>query len=322
MADRYAESWLQLETATGGRTALQGGVSDIRAQFAGLFAALSPGYPLPSDAVAVTNGNVQGVGYRIYTPQSGKTMGPLPLGVFMHGGGFILGDLDAEDFLCREFAEKAGTILISVDYRLAPEHEHPVQLQDTMTIIEWAYANASSLGADANRLFTIGTSAGATLALLSARKIVSGRSKVPATALSGVIAVSPVTVHPDNIPEKFQAAHNSYKEFGEGAPVLTRSVMTQFLQLVRATPEDSSSFILLDDTVLGNFPPVYVSTAECDPLRDDGKVLAAALKDAGVSVHEVLYKGMPHCFWFFNTLPEWSAFSQDTVSAIKWIQSR
>ena len=62
--------------------------------------------------------------------------------------------------------------------------------------------------------------------------------------------------------------------------------------------------MLLDDTVLGNFPPVYVWTAECDPLRDDGKVLAAALKDAGVSVRENLYKGKPHCFWHFNTLPE------------------
>lgn len=158
MADRYAESWLQvsfrfpnravppytdldrcyqLEAATGGRVALQGDVSNIRAQFAGLFAALSPGYLAPTDAVVVTNGNAQGVGYRIYTPQSGTTSGPLPLGVFTHGGGYILGDLDAEDFLCREFAEKAGTILISVDYRLAPEHEHPAQLKDTMTIIEW-----------------------------------------------------------------------------------------------------------------------------------------------------------------------------------------
>lgn len=150
----------------------------------------------------------------------------------------------------------------------------------------------------------------------------TGKSKVPATALSGVVAVSPVTVHPDNIPAKFQAAHSSYKEFGEGAPVLTQGVMAQFLQHVRATPEDASSFMLLDDTVLGKFPRVYISTTECDPLRDDGIVLAAALKDAGVSVQEDLYKGMPHCFWFFNTRPEWSTFSRNTVSAIQWIQSR
>jgi len=140
------DCFCQLEAATGGRVALQGGVSDIRAQFAGLFAALSPGYPPPSDAVEVANGNAQGLGYRIYTPQSGKAAGRLPLGVFMHGGGFILGDLDGEDFLCREFAEKAGTILISVDYRLAPEHEHPAQLKDTMTIIEWVCLNIGSVG--------------------------------------------------------------------------------------------------------------------------------------------------------------------------------
>lgn len=89
----------------------------------------------------MTNGNAEGVGYRIYTPRSGKMSGPLPLGVFAHGGGYILGDLDSEDFLCREFAEKAGTILISVDYRLAPEHEHPAQLKDMMTVIEWVGIN-------------------------------------------------------------------------------------------------------------------------------------------------------------------------------------
>lgn len=145
---------------------------------------------------------------------------------------------------------------------------------------------------------------------------------MPATALCGVVAVSPVTVHPDNVPVKYQAAYKSYDEFGEGAPVLTRSIITQFLQYVHAGPEDASSYILLDDGWFHKFPPVYISTAECDPLRDDGKALAAALKGAGVSVYEDFYQGMPHCFWFFNTLPEWSVFIQNTASSIEWIQSQ
>lgn len=158
------------------------------------------------------------------------------------------------------------------------------------------------------------------LALLAAREIVSGRSKMPAISLCGVVAVSPVTVHPENIPEKYQVMHRSYDEFGEGAPVLTRSIMSQFLQHVGATPKDVSSFMMLDDTVFSKFPPVCISTAECDPLRDDGTILVAALKDAGVSIRENVYQGMPHCFWFFNTLPEWSVFIKNTVESIQWIQ--
>lgn len=158
------------------------------------------------------------------------------------------------------------------------------------------------------------------LALLAAREIVSGRSKMPATSLCGVVAVSPVTVHPDNVPVRYQVMYNSYYEFGEGAPVLTRSIMSQFLQYVGASPEDFNSFMMLDDTVFSKFPPVYVSTAECDPLQDDGRILAAVLKDAGVSVREEFYQGMPHCFWFFNTLHEWSVFIKNTVSSIQWIQ--
>lgn len=109
----------------------------MRNQFAGLLAAVAPGYPSASDEVGVSNGAVQGVRYRIYTPKTAKATNPLPLGVFMHGGGFILGDLDTEDVLCRAFSEQADTILINIDYHLAPEHKHPAQLKDTLTVVEW-----------------------------------------------------------------------------------------------------------------------------------------------------------------------------------------
>lgn len=147
----------------------------------------------------------------------------------------------------------------------------------------------------------------------------AGRSRVPTTSLCGVVAVAPVTVHPENIPVKYQADHKSYDELGEGAPVLTRSVMLQFLQDVHLAPSDASGFILLDDQILTKFPPVYISTAECDPLRDDGRTLAAVLKDAGVRVRQDTYPGMPHCFWFFNSLPEWTVFIENTAAAIRWI---
>lgn len=175
------------------------------------------------------------------------------------------------------------------------------------------------MGADQKKVFTVGTSAGATLAILAAREIISGRSQVPAAALCGIVSVGPITAHPDNIPAKYQAGHKSYDEFGEGAPVLTRSVMLQFLEYANLTPEDASAFLLLEDHIFRDFPPVYIATAECDPLRDDGRNLAAALKDAGASVREDMYRGMPHCFWFFNGLSEWSVFIENTAAAIRWI---
>jgi versiconal hemiacetal acetate esterase len=169
------------------------------------------------------------------------------------------------------------------------------------------------------QLYTIGTSAGATLALLAAREIVLGKINVPATALRGVIAVGPVTVHPEDIPMKYRAAHMSYAKLGEGAPVLTRSTMVGFLQAAGIAPDDASFFPLLDEESLSKFPPVYISTAECDPLRDDGRALVAAFRDAGVNVHEDLYEGLPHAFWFFNGLPQWQGFVRNIVAAIQWI---
>lgn len=95
--------------------------------------------PPASDAISTSDGVFKGTRYRLYVPKAGNATNALPLGVYTHGGGFVLEDLEAEDVLCRAFAEQANTILLSVDYRLAPEHKHPVQLQDTMTLLEWVY---------------------------------------------------------------------------------------------------------------------------------------------------------------------------------------
>ena len=159
------------------------------------------------------------------------------------------------------------------------------------------------------------------MALMAAREIVCSRSSVPASALVGVVAVSPFTLHPDNVPSTIRASYTSYVEYGQGAPVIDRSVMAEFFRAANMDRTNRQGFFLLDDEGYSNFPRVYISTAECDPLRDDGKVLASALKDAGVSVREHCYLGLPHCFWFFNTLPEWSTFITNTASAIQWATS-
>lgn len=89
----------------------------------------------------MTDGSANGVPYRIYCPVNATSTGPLAIGVYMHGGGYILGDLDSEDMLCRAFSEQTNSMLISVEYHLAPEHKHPAQLKDCLTVFEWVCIN-------------------------------------------------------------------------------------------------------------------------------------------------------------------------------------
>lgn len=131
----------QLEEALGGRTALKGTPEELREQYAGLLGMLAPLYPPPTDAVSTKDGDVDGIGYRIYTPVEAAKGGALPVGLYTHGGGFVLGDLNGEDVLCRAIAEHCACILVSVDYRLAPDHKAPAQLQDSLNVLKWVCAS-------------------------------------------------------------------------------------------------------------------------------------------------------------------------------------
>jgi versiconal hemiacetal acetate esterase len=131
----YAQSWLDWEEASGGRATLKGSPEEIRAQYDGLVQALLPMLPPMPEGVDVTEGDVDGIKYRTYTPQEGD--GPFPIGIWMHGGGFMVGDLNADHFLCLVVALQTKTAIVSVDYRLAPEHKWPAQLDDSMKIYKW-----------------------------------------------------------------------------------------------------------------------------------------------------------------------------------------
>lgn len=133
------------------------------------------------------------------------------------------------------------------------------------------------------------------------------------------MAISPFTAHPDYIPQEYRSGYTSYDELGDTAPVISRAVMSKLFRYANMDPRDPGPFLLLDKSNLHRFPPVYIATASCDPLRDDGQVFASALREAGVTVRERIYQGLPHCLWVFNTLPEWAEFIHDTVAAIQFI---
>ena len=133
-----AKEWsLQLEKETGGRQTLHGTPEEFRAQYNALLEYLIPMMPQPSPNVEAKDGEVDGIKYRVYTPKEAAGKGPLPVGVWTHGGGWLLGDLNGEDLLCRAVAEFAPAVIVSVDYRLAPDHKWPVMLDDSLTVFKW-----------------------------------------------------------------------------------------------------------------------------------------------------------------------------------------
>lgn len=298
---------------------LKGTVEEIREQYAQLVQMLMPLAPKPNDSCDVKEGDVDGIKYRLYTPREAAKSGPLPVGIWTHGGGFMLGNLDSEDLLCRVIAENTPAIIVNVDYRLTPEHKVPTQLQDTLSVYKWAHQNASSYGGDQNKFFTIGGSAGGGLALEVCNRLVKDSSK--RSMIKGVAAIVPLTLHYDHVPEKYKSMYTAYNddENGVEAPVINKESMKIFYDEGGARPDDSDIFVALAEDNHKNYPPVYFAVCERDPLRDDGLVMEKALKDAGVPTKLDFYKDLPHYFWIFPQLPEGQSFVGNLIGGVKWL---
>jgi acetyl esterase len=218
---------------------------------------------------------------RCYHPRPGTVTGAT---VYLHGGGWVIGDLDSHDQLCRDLAVQSGHAVISVDYRLAPEHPYPAALGDTIAALRWVHANAEELGVDADRLAVAGDSAGANLAAVAACMDV--------VTLRYQVLLYPVT--------DARCATASHERFGEGR-LLTNAAMRwfteQYLAGDQGSPEDPRVSPLLSPlTALASSPPTLVITAGEDPLLDEGEAYAHRLLEAGVATSLVRFDGMIHGF--------------------------
>ena len=220
---------------------------------------------------------------RLYVPEGGEGGGPLL--VYLHGGGWVLGDLHTHDNLCRFLAGEAGTRVLSVDYRLAPEHPFPAAVDDAVAAFRFAAEQAGELGADARAVAIGGDSAGANLAAVVSHLAVSEGGPVPAFTLS----LYPVT--------DLSTKRASYALFREGF-LLTEQHMdwyrSHYLLDDRAAEDPRASPLLADD--LSGLPPAYIATAGFDPLRDEGEEYAQRLRDAGVPVALKRHRGLVHGF--------------------------
>lgn len=330
----YAPSWLAFEEASGGRMVLGGSPENIKAQYDQLVAMLMPHMPPPSENVVSKDGEVDSIQYRLYNPKNAS--GPLPVAIWAHGGGYMTGDLNSDDVLCRVVCEHTNSVVVNIDYRLTPDYKWPTQLEDCMKVYRWAHANANSIGGDPNKFYTIGASAGGGLALQVANQVL--RDSKLKGSLKGIAACVPFVVHPDNVPQKYQAEYKSYTENGKGVPIIDRDSMDIFFNAAGADHSDTSLWTLLADNHK-DFPPTYITSCEYDPLRDDAKILEAALKEAGVPTKHDFYPGMPHYFWsksprlscrayqadhsvVFPGIPEAQQYVGNLLAGIGWLQSQ
>jgi acetyl esterase len=245
---------------------------------------------------------------RIYTPEG---TGPFPTAVFLHSGGFLLGDLDSEDAIARLVAHGAGAVVVSVDYRLAPEHLFPAANEDAFAAVKWTAEHAAELGADPNRLALVGASAGGNLAAAVAlRARDEGGPK-----LAGFVNFYGSC----NYPSEPTA---SSREFADGI-VLKADDIDYFYDTFLGDPakhQDDPQASPMRAKDHSGLPPAYIGTAECDPSRDDAEAFAEKLKAAGVEVTAKRYPGMIHGFLNWATFLPGAQAGIDDISA--WLKAR
>jgi acetyl esterase len=239
---------------------------------------------------------------RLYIPNASRT--PLPGLIYFHGGGLVSGNLDTHDGICRLLANASGARLISVDYRLAPEHRFPAALADGHAAVEWVAAHAEELGIDANRLGICGDSAGATLAAVVCQRVAAeGRIRLALQFL-----LCPIM--------DFRTQTNSRRELAAGY-LIDEATLEHDIRHYLAPEEDPADPRVspLRAAQLGALPPTCVHTGEFDPLRDEGRMYADRLQSAGVKTLYRCHPGMIHLFYGMGAIIPYAATGWQLIGA-------
>lgn len=256
----------------------------------------------------VTDAEVADVPVRIYRPAGD---GPRPTVVYVHGGGFVIGDLETHDNVCRRLARDADAVVVSVDYRLAPEHVFPAAVEDSMAVLTAVAADIDSYGGDAGKLVIGGDSAGGNLAA-----VCSLLARESGPTLAAQLLVYPAVDLLGDFPSRTENAEGyfltvkdmewfgrHYLGFDETDPRAAEVAQDPRLSPIKAK-------------TLAGLPPAIVATAEFDPLRDEGNAYAAELEKAGVRVIHRQFPGLIHGFYGMEQ------FSPAILEASTWINSQ
>jgi acetyl esterase len=240
----------------------------------------------PEGVGEVRDGYVRGpaadIAVRIYRPTS--MSGPVPTLVYAHGGGFVFCDLDSHDGLCRSFANLIPAVVVSVDYRRAPEDRWPAAAEDVFAVAQWAARNAEALGGDARRIVVGGDSAGGNLAAVTA--LVARDRGAP--ALAAQLLLYPM------VGPKFDT--ESYRLFGKGFYNPRPALEWYWNQYVPSPADREHPYASPLNADLRGLPPAVVVIAGHDPLRDEGIAFGDALETAGVPTVQCRFDGGIHGF--------------------------
>jgi acetyl esterase len=230
------------------------------------------------------NQNAVDVPVRIYHPASSQTQAQLPALVYIHGGGWTIGDLDTHDVLCRSLCLQAGVVVVSVDYRMGPEHKFPAAFDDCVAAFQWTVQNANRLGIDAKRIAMGGDSAGGNLTAAVCLQL----REYPVQPAFQLLIYPATIMYPDT---------PSYHANGQGY-LLTAAAMHWFMDhyLPNAADRHDWRASPLKAPSHANLPPALVLTAGFDPLRDEGLQYADALSQAGVDAQYICFERQIHGF--------------------------
>lgn len=246
---------------------------------------------------------------RVYKPVTLPKNGPAPALIFYHGGGWVIGDLDSHDVVCKQMADQAGFIVVAVHYRLAPEHKFPAAAVDAIAATQWIVDNAATLGIDTDRVFAGGDSAGGNLtAVVTINARDNGGPK-----FKGQVLIYPAT--------DFAMTHPSHSD-PDTSVLLTHSLIRWFSDHYlngKADIDDWRASPARMENLKG-LPQAYLMTAGADPLHDEGVEYKDRLKSAGVEVSYSEYPGQFHGFWTMGKLlPEANKLTSEIAA---WLKSK
>ena len=269
----------------------------------------APMFAVEDLAAPVRDGSA--IRVRLYQPAEPSWAEPAPALVYYHGGGFTVGSVDTHDALCRMFARDVQCVVLSVDYRLAPEYAFPTAVNDAFDALNWLHANASLHGVDPARIAVGGDSAGGTLATVCA--VQARDAGLPKLALQ-------LLIYPGTSSHQQSASH---ARLAEGYLLSAETIQWFFEQYVR-DPADRNDwrFAPLDGTRgspdFGGVAPAWIATAEYDPLSDEGAAYAQKLRAAGNEVTLECYAGMIHEFFKMGGfVPDVAKAHADAVRALR-----
>lgn len=244
---------------------------------------------------------------RFYDVKAERGAGPCV--VFMHGGGFVIGDIEVYDALCTEISYRLDLPVVSVEYRLAPEHPFPAAPDDCEAAARWIASSPDALGREITGLVITGDSAGGNLTIVTTNQLMNKPADVP------VMVQAPIYPVASDITE-----HKSVGLFGEGF-LLTGAAMTWFTQQYAGDPEDPRNTPMVGDC--SNTPPTVICTAGLDPLRDSGREYAAHLIQNGTEVTYMEFPGIIHGFTTLRkAIPSGQRDLEDFLSAVSTMLER